>query len=66
MHPYATPIILLLACLSGCAHHSFNHFAYDALHARHCVKEEGVADCEPEHLSYEEYEKQRKEVRKRD
>lgn len=57
-------LLLVFAQFTACAYHSVKHFTYDALHSRQCIEDTGYVNCDPDHLSYQEYEKQRQEINK--
>ena len=62
--PALLNIFLLIACtlVSACAYDNAKHLAYDALYDRQCIQEQGYANCDPDGLTYEEYERERQEL----
>ena len=62
---YFKLFLLLFAVLTaGCAYNSVEKFAYEGLHDRECMINEGHPKCDPGRTSYETYEKQRQEIKK--
>jgi len=62
--PRLLSIFLLIACtlISACAYDNAKQLTYDALYNRQCVQEKGYANCDPDPLTYEEYESERQEL----
>ena len=63
--PGLLSILPLIACtlVSACAYDNAKHLTYDALYNRQCIQEKGYANCGPDGLTYEEYEKERQELK---
>jgi hypothetical protein len=59
-----TLAILLVLILPGCTSDAAKRSAYEALHQKWCMDRTGVPNCDPDHKSYDAYEKEREEVLK--
>jgi len=55
----AALVLASFSFFNGCAYDRIEHFAYDALHTRQCIKDSGDPNCDPDRPTFEEYEKQR-------
>ncbi|MGE5242489.1 MAG: hypothetical protein ACM3NI_12665 [Bacteroidota bacterium] len=60
MKPIGIALTLLLV-LSACATESAKRGAYEAIYQKGCMDREGKPNCDPQHKSYDQYEKERKE-----
>ena len=60
----ALVIMLLASVISSCAHQYSKRAAYNALQQRQCIKDTGNPNCDPEHMTYEEYKEQRDKLNK--
>lgn len=63
MNRIGVALILLLG-LSACASESVTRGAYEAIYQKGCVDREGKLNCDPEHKSYEQYQKEREQTQK--
>ena len=57
-------IILLLLAFSGCAKDQLKETVYHSLHDRQCVVDKNEPHCDPDRVPYEEYKKQRDDMKK--
>jgi hypothetical protein len=58
-------LILLLALgAMGCTTDAVKRSAYEAAYQKSCMDRTGVPDCDPEHHSYDDYQKARGELLK--
>ena len=55
----ALVIMLLASVISSCAHQDSKRAVYNALQQRQCIKDGVNPNCDPEHMTYEEYKEQR-------
>jgi hypothetical protein len=51
--------VLCAQLLNGCTLDQLKGAGYQALYEHQCMQDEGVPDCDPEHLSYDEYKRLR-------
>jgi hypothetical protein len=58
--------ITLAAALSACTTESVKRGAYEAVYQKQCVEETRAPNCDPEHKSYDEYQKEREDFLKRE
>jgi hypothetical protein len=56
-------ITILCFFMAGCSSTSFKQAAYEGLHSRQCIEKTGNPDCDPDHISYEEYKKERDKLK---
>lgn len=55
-------LLPLLAITAACTSPDLKRGAYDALHSRQCLQEQGSTDCEFKRQSYEDYHDEREEM----
>jgi len=55
-------ILGVMLLMQSCAYDNTKNLSYDALHTRQCLKETGESNCDEEKMSFDEYEKQRKDI----
>lgn len=51
--------LLFAQLLNACTLDQLKGAGYEALYQNQCIREEGVPDCDPEHMSYDEYQQVR-------
>lgn len=54
----------LLLVASGCANQDPKRTIYNAMHDRQCIKDTGNPNCDPDHMTYDEYKAQREKLNK--
>jgi hypothetical protein len=54
--------MLLGVALCGCTTDAAKRSAYEALHQKGCMDRTGFPNCDPQHPSYDTYQKQREEL----
>jgi hypothetical protein len=59
---YATVIALVSFGTAGCAYTDFKQATYEGLHTRQCIKDTHNPACDPDHLSYQEYKRERDKI----
>lgn len=52
-------IFVFVQLLSGCTLDQLKRAGYEALYQNQCMREKGVSDCDPEHMTYDEYKRVR-------
>jgi hypothetical protein len=55
-------ILLFTLASSACTSDDFKRSAYEAVYQKECVDRTGTPNCDPEHRSYDEYDKDREEA----
>jgi hypothetical protein len=46
----------------ACSSDQVNRSAYEAVYQKSCMDQTGVPNCDPEHMTYDEYRKDREQV----
>ena len=50
---------LFAQLLNACTLDQLKGVGYEALYQNQCMRDEGIPDCDPEHMSYDEYQQVR-------
>ena len=62
---HAAIAITFLLILSGCTAERLTGGAYEAVYQKHCMDTVRGPDCDPEHRSYDNYNREREEALKK-
>jgi len=54
---------VLLVCLGGCANVDTKRTVYNAMQQRQCIKDTGNPNCDPGHMTYDEYKEERDKLK---
>ena len=58
--------MMVVSLLPACTSDQVKRSAYEAVYKKGCMDETGVPNCDPEHMTYDEYTKDRERLVKPD
>lgn len=60
----ATIIVLSVLTFTACTSDGVKRGIYESLYQRQCLDNAQMLDCDPKHMTYDEYERERREAQK--
>jgi len=60
----ATIIVLSILTFTACTSDGVKRGIYDGLYQRQCLDNAKMLDCDPKHMTYDQYERERRDAQK--